>query len=69
MPAEFEFYGLYLPRLMVLMLLSFVLLVVVRRSFALMRLYSIVWHRSLFDLCVYVLLLGALSSLAQWYFA
>ena len=69
MPAEFDLYGVYVPRLLVLMLLTFGLVIVVRRILAWLGAYSLVWHRGLFDLSLYVLLLGAVSSLTRWYFA
>ena len=69
MPAEFDLYGVYVPRLLVLMLLTFGLVIVVRRILAWLGAYSLVWHRGLFDLALYVLLLGAVSSLTRWYFA
>ena len=68
MPAEFDLYGVYVPRLLVLMLLSLVLIIVLRRVLARLGVYSFVWHRGLFDLALYVLLLGAVSSFTRWYF-
>ena len=68
MPAEFDLYGVYVPRLLVLMLLSLVLIIVLRRVLARLGVYSLVWHRGLFDLALYVLLLGAVSSFTGWYF-
>ncbi|MBY5829532.1 DUF1656 domain-containing protein (plasmid) [Rhizobium ruizarguesonis] len=68
MPAEFDLYGVYVPRLLVLMILSFMLVILIRRSLRWLGAYSLVWHRGLFDLSLYVLLLGAVSSLTRWYF-
>jgi hypothetical protein len=51
------------------MLLAFGLVIVIRRILARLGAYSLVWHRGLFDLALYVLLLGAVSSLTRWYFA
>jgi hypothetical protein len=68
MPAEFDLYGVYVPRLLVLMLLSLVLIIVLRRVLARLGVYSLVWHRGLFDLALYMLLLGAVSSFTRWYF-
>ncbi|MGO7419619.1 DUF1656 domain-containing protein [Rhizobium ruizarguesonis] len=68
MPAEFDFYGVYVPRLLVLMILSFMLVILIRRSLSWLGAYSLVWHRGLFDLSLYVLLLGAVSSFTRWYF-
>ncbi|MBB5572304.1 MULTISPECIES: DUF1656 domain-containing protein [Rhizobium] len=68
MPAEFDLYGVYVPRLLVLMLLSLGLSIVFRRVLARLGAYSLVWHRGLFDLALYVLFLGAVSSFTRWYF-
>lgn len=68
MPAEFDVYGVYVPRLLVLMLLSLLLLMIIRACLRWIGAYKLVWHRSLFDLSLYVLLLGAVSSLTRWYF-
>jgi hypothetical protein len=50
------------------MILSFMLVILIRRSLSWLGAYSLVWHRGLFDLSLYVLLLGAVSSLTRWYF-
>ena len=69
MPAEFDIYGVYIPRLLVLMLLTLVLSIALRRVLAWVGAYSLVWHRGLFDAALYVLLLGAVSSFTHWFFA
>lgn len=66
MPADFDVYGVYVPRLLVLMLLTLALIIVLRRGLAWIGAYSLVWHRGLFDLALFVLVLGAVSSLARW---
>ncbi|MEZ2131566.1 MULTISPECIES: DUF1656 domain-containing protein [unclassified Sinorhizobium] len=68
MPAEFDIYGVYVPRLLILMLLTFLVSIVIRRGLAWIGAYRLVWHRGLFDLALYVLLLGAASSFTRWYF-
>jgi len=68
MPAEFDVYGVYVPRLLVLMVLSLLFIIVIRRILARLGAYSLVWHRGLFDLALYVLVLGAVSSFTRWYF-
>lgn len=68
MPSEFDIYGVYIPRLLVLMIASLLLLVILRRCLTWIGGYRLVWHRGLFDLCLYVLLLGAASSITRWYF-
>jgi hypothetical protein len=69
MPAEFDLYGVYVPRLLVLMLVTLFGVIVIRRLFAWAGAYALVWHRGLFDLALYVLLLGAASSVSRWYFS
>ncbi|MBB4952457.1 hypothetical protein H4S14_000499 [Agrobacterium vitis] len=69
MPAEFDIYGVYFPRLFVLMLIAFVLSIPIRALLVRLRFYTLVWHRSLFDVALYVLLLGGVSSLTHWFFA
>ncbi len=66
MPAEFDVYGVYIPRLLVLMLFSFALMMPLRSLLSRAGAYKLIWHRSLFDLCLYVLLLGAASSVSRW---
>jgi len=66
MPADFDIYGVYVPRLLVLMLLALVLIIALRRALAWIGAYSLVWHRGLFDLALFVLVLGAVSSFARW---
>ncbi|MBB3608132.1 DUF1656 domain-containing protein [Rhizobium sp. BK602] len=68
MPAEFDLYGVYIPRLLVLMLATLLAVIPLRRLLARVGAYGLVWHRGLFDLALYVLLLGAVSSLSRWYF-
>jgi hypothetical protein len=66
MPADIDLYGVYVPRLLVLMLLTLVLTIVLKRALSWIGAYSLVWHRGLFDLALYVLVLGAMSSFTRW---
>jgi hypothetical protein len=43
---------------LILMLVSYLLCLVVTRVFARVGLYRFVWHRSIFDLSIYVIVLG-----------
>lgn len=69
MPTEIDFYGVYFPRLLVLMLIAYGISSVLRKALARFGFYSLVWHRGLFDIALYVLLLGGITSLTHWYFA
>jgi Protein of unknown function (DUF1656) len=58
MISEIDIYGVYLPAALVLMLVSYLFCLVVTRVFARVGLYRFVWHRSIFDLAIYVIVLG-----------
>ncbi len=64
MTGEFDLYGVFVPSLAAWMLLAFLLLLPLRRLLARTGLYRLVWHRPLFDLALYVVLLGAVVALA-----
>lgn len=64
MPAEIDLYGVYVPGLLVLAVVTIGLHMVVRRALAAAGVYALVWHRALFDIAIYLLLLGALWALS-----
>ncbi len=63
--AELNIYGVYVPVFMVLMLVAYAVNRGVRSVLERTGFYTLVWHRSLFDLSLYVLLLGALFFVFQ----
>ena len=58
MIGEIDIFGVFVPAVLVLMLIAYVLSLAVRMVFGRIGLYRFVWHRSVFDLAVYVMLLG-----------
>lgn len=58
--AELDIYGVYVPMFMVLMLVAYLLNRALRIALERFGFYTLVWHRALFDLSMYVALLGAL---------
>jgi hypothetical protein len=58
MIGEIDVYGVFLPAVLILMLVSYLLCQIVTRVFARVGLYRFVWHRSIFDLAIYVIVLG-----------
>jgi protein AaeX len=61
--GEFDIYGVYFPSFAVFAAIAFLLQVfVVNRLLRAIGFYSLVWHRALFDLAVYVILLGAVTA-------
>lgn len=65
MTGELDLYGVFVPTLAAWMALAFIANVLVRRFLSAISFYRLVWHRPLFDLALYVVLLGAVVSLAQ----
>ncbi len=55
---EIDIYGVFVPDLMVWFVVAFVLSVPIRRLLALVGFYRLVWHRALFDVALFVILLG-----------
>jgi hypothetical protein len=64
---DLDIFGVYLPGLMVMAAAAFVLNLVVRRALGAIGFYRLVWHRSLFDLSLFVIFLGGLTVLFQRY--
>lgn len=58
MIGEIDIYGVFLPAVLILMLVSYLLCLVLTRVFARVGLYRFIWHRSIFDLAIYVIVLG-----------
>jgi len=59
MLAEFDIYGVYVPSFLVLMLAAYAVNRALRGVIGRTGFYALVWHRALFDLALYVLVLGA----------
>ncbi|MFC7399552.1 DUF1656 domain-containing protein [Chelatococcus sp. GCM10030263] len=66
MPEEIDIYGVYIPGLLALMFVTYVVSIAVRRVLAWTGAYALVWHRGLFDVALYVILLGAMFSFTRW---
>jgi hypothetical protein len=66
MPEEIDIYGVYIPGLLALMLVTLLISFAVRRVLAWAGAYAFIWHRGLFDLALYVMLLGAMFHVTRW---
>src|SRR5689334_3129521 len=65
--AEFSVGGVLVPAFMVWAIAAFVVLLPLRRAFIWLRVYRLVWHRSLFDLGFYLIVLYAIAlGAARW---
>jgi hypothetical protein len=65
--GELDLYGVFLPGLAAAMLGAFLVSLPLRRLLAWTGFYRLVWHRPLFDLALYVVLLGGVVSLSHAY--
>lgn len=63
MYGEFSIYGVFVPTLLVLMLVAYALKGAVRYVLARTGFYHWIWHPELFNLALYVILLGGLFTL------
>ena len=65
MSAEIDIYGVFVPTLLVLMVVAFVLTGALRFVLTRIGFYRLVWHRSLFNLAVYIIALGGIVAIAR----
>lgn len=63
MIGEFDIYGVYFPAFAVFAAIAFLLqVIVINRLLDATGFYRLVWHRALFDLAIYVILLGVVTA-------
>lgn len=63
MIGEFDIYGVYFPAFAVFAAIALLLqIAVINRLLDALGFYRLVWHRALFDLAIYVILLGAVTA-------
>lgn len=60
--GEFDIYGVYFPAFAVFAAVAFIIQIAVKRLLDAYRVYRFVWHRALFDLAIYVILLGVVTA-------
>ena len=65
MIAEFDIYGIFVPALVIYAIIAFVLAFAVRSFLDIIGFYNLVWHRPLFDLCIFAILFGAVTVAAE----
>jgi hypothetical protein len=67
MIGEFDLFGVFLPPLLVLAPVALVISAVVRGVLRWVGAYRLVWHRPLFDLALFVIVLGSVAAMsAHW---
>jgi Protein of unknown function (DUF1656) len=65
MIGEIDIFGVFVPAVLVLMLIAYLINLVIRRVLTRIGFYRFVWHRSIFDLGIYVLVLGTVVVLSH----
>ena len=66
MHGEFSLHGVFIPTLLILMLVAFALQNGLRVLLIRVGAYRHIWHPPLFNLALYVLVLGGLFELMQY---
>ncbi|MDT4794506.1 efflux system membrane protein [compost metagenome] len=62
MLSEIDLYGVFVPGVLVLMVLAFAVTTAIRMTLAALGCYRHIWHRSLFNLSLYVIVLSAVAA-------
>ena len=65
MIGEFDIYGVYFPAFAVFAAIAFALQLAVKRLLDAYGVYRFVWHRALFDIALYVILLAVVTAAAS----
>nr|WP_256665472.1 DUF1656 domain-containing protein [Pseudomonas sp. SLFW] len=58
--------GIFLPTFLVLMGIAYVIFLVVHAVLSRAHFYRLVWHRALFNVGLYALLLGVVDTLSRY---
>jgi len=66
MHGELNLHGVFLPTLLLLMALAWLLKGAAAVGLSRLGAYRHVWHPALFNTALYILLLGALFLIARW---
>ena len=62
MIGEFDIYGVYVPAVAIYAAIALLLQIAIMRFLDACGFYRLVWHRALFDLAIYVILLGVVTA-------
>ena len=65
MRQEIDLFGVFIPSLLVWLLLTYGLFAILRPVLERSGLYRFVWHRALFDLSLFVCMLGLVVHLSS----
>lgn len=63
--ADIDLYGVFVPALLVWAVVALLVNLVLRRLIGALGLYRLVWHRALFNVALYAVLLGAVDHFCR----
>ncbi|SDI16730.1 DUF1656 domain-containing protein [Pseudomonas abietaniphila] len=66
MIGDLDISGIFLPTFLVLMGIAYVIFLVVHAVLTRVHFYRLVWHRALFNVGLYALLLGVVDTLSRY---
>ncbi|KGF65881.1 MULTISPECIES: DUF1656 domain-containing protein [Pseudomonas] len=66
MIGDLDISGIFLPTFLVLMGIAYLIFLVVHAVLTRARFYRLVWHRALFNVGLYALLLGVVDTLSRY---
>ena len=66
MIGDLDISGIFLPTFLVLMGITYVIFLVVHALLTRVHFYRLVWHRALFNVGLYALLLGVVDTLSRY---
>lgn len=65
MTGEIDIHGVFVPALLLSTIAAFALSALLRRILAALGFYRLVWHRSLFDIAMLVIILGGITAVLR----
>jgi protein AaeX len=60
--GEFDIYGVYVPAFAIYAAIALLVQIAIIRLLDARGFYRLVWHRALFDLAIYVIVLGVVTA-------
>ncbi|EPJ90350.1 membrane protein [Pseudomonas syringae] len=66
MIGDLDISGVFVPTFLALMGITYLLFLVVHAGLSRVHFYRLVWHRALFNVGLYALLLGAVDTLSRY---
>ncbi|SFN07928.1 Protein of unknown function [Thioclava dalianensis] len=63
---QIDLYGVFLPTLLVAALMAYAMFLALRNGLARIGAYRFIWHRPLFDVALYGVLLGLIGYVLKW---